>query len=87
MTRRIQQDRVLDQLRYDAGEGHGTCGNVLLQMRVPRYGGRVYELRHDRGFGIQTQRCTRHHHEGNVAEYVLTDDPERKPRQLSLLAS
>jgi hypothetical protein len=82
---RSQNERVLDQMHLDRDDGHGTCGNTLLvEMRVARYAARVWELRHLRGAVINERPCTRHEHEGAVAEYLLIQSPRDIPKQLAL---
>jgi len=83
--KRPQLERVLDQLHYDRLEGHGTCGSTLLSMFIPRYSGRIFEARHERGCVIEERPCRRHAHEGPVADYLLVHDPATDtPKQLAL---
>ena len=85
MPKRSQLDRLMDQLHDDRAEGHGTCGVTLLALHMPRYSGRIYEARHERGCVIEERPCTRHPHEGAVADYTLVLDPRTDtPKQLSL---
>ena len=83
-VKRSQNERLLDQLHLDRDEGHGTCGSTLLSLYMPRYSGRIFELRHLRGAVINERPCTRHEHEGAVAEYLLLQSPRDIPKQLAL---
>ena len=51
LTRPTQRDRVLAQLRDGP-----TCGTTFLDMHIPRYGGRILELRQD-GHNITNEKC------------------------------
>ena len=82
-TRPRQLDRVRAQLHLDRADGHGSCGSTFLDMHIPRYGARIWELIHLEGCVIDSRPCTRHRHEGPVAEYVLIVDPRDTPTQLS----
>jgi hypothetical protein len=60
-----QINRVLFRL----GDGP-TCGTEFLEMHLPRYAARIWELRHE-GFNITTRKCRQHRHTTRQIEYVL----------------
>jgi hypothetical protein len=66
LSRPTQRDRVLAQLR----EGP-TCGTTFLEMHIPRYGGRILELRQE-GYTITNEKCWKHRHYSRQTIYRLT---------------
>ncbi len=65
LTRPSQRDRVLAQLRDGP-----TCGTEFLKMRIPRYGGRILELR-QAGYNITNEPCWKHRHLSRQTIYRL----------------
>ncbi len=64
-TRPTQRDRVLTQLRDGP-----TCGTEFSEMHIPRYGGRILELR-QAGFNITNESCWKHQHYSRQTIYRL----------------
>lgn len=62
-----QRERVLAMLR--AAGSRGICGVEFLEARLPRFSGRLYELR-DAGFRITRRRCDVDGHRHASAQYV-----------------
>ena len=65
LTRPTQKDRVLAQLRDGP-----TCGTEFLEMHIPRYGGRILELRQE-GHTITNENCWKHQHFSRQTIYRL----------------
>ena len=66
-SRPTQRDRVLAQLRDGP-----TCGTEFLEMHIPRYGGRILELR-QAGYNITNESCWKHQHFSRQTVYRLRD--------------
>ena len=64
-SRPTQRDRVLAQLRHGP-----TCGTEFLEMHIPRYGGRILELRQE-GYSITNEKCWKHQHYSRQTIYRL----------------
>lgn len=64
-----QADRVLQMLRDSE---IGVCAVEFLQERIPRFGGRIFDLRRA-GHVIENRRChaTSHRHQTKQVRYVL----------------
>lgn len=67
MFKVTQGDRVLDMLR---GSEIGVCGVEFLDARIPRFGGRIFDLRRA-GHVIENRRCTSHRHQSRQIRYIL----------------
>ncbi len=67
-SRPTQRDRVLAQLRHGP-----TCGTEFLEMHIPRYGGRILELRKD-GHAITNETCRKHQHYSRQTVYRLSSE-------------
>lgn len=65
ISRPTQQERVLAQLRHEP-----TCGTEFLEMHIPRYGGRILELR-QAGHTITNEPCWKHQHFSRQTIYRL----------------
>lgn len=66
LTGPTQRDRVLAQLRHSP-----TCGTQFLEMRIPRYAGRIFELRQE-GYCITNENCRKHQHYSRQTIYRLS---------------
>lgn len=64
-TRPTQRQRVLAALRDGP-----TCGTEFLEMHIPRYGGRILELRKS-GHAITNELCRKHSHYSRQTVYRL----------------
>ena len=64
-VRPTQKDRVLAQLRDGP-----TCGTEFLDMHIPRFGGRIMELREE-GHTITNENCWKHQHFSRQTIYRL----------------
>jgi hypothetical protein len=68
-----QKETILELLRK-----RDVCGDELLEMHMPRYAGRIYELRAD-GYEILSRKCKQHDwHQSNIVEYILVREPKGK---------
>ena len=65
LPRPTQRQRVLAQLKAEP-----TCGTEFLEMHIPRYGGRILELRKD-GHAITNEPCWKHQHYSRQTIYRL----------------
>lgn len=65
LTRPTQRDVVLAMLH----EGP-TCGTEFLRMHLPRFGGRIFELR-KLGYTITNEPCRKHIHFSHQTVYRL----------------
>ena len=64
-SRPTQRDRVLAQLRHGP-----TCGTEFSEMHIPRFGGRIMELRNE-GYTITNENCWKHRHFSRQTIYRL----------------
>jgi hypothetical protein len=64
-VRPTQRDRVLAMLK----EGP-VCGTEFLSEHMPRYGGRILELR-QAGYNITNEKCGKHQHYSRQTVYRL----------------
>ncbi|MEE9149965.1 MAG: helix-turn-helix domain-containing protein [Candidatus Tectomicrobia bacterium] len=64
-TRPTQRQRVLAALRDGP-----RCGTEFLEMHIPRYGGRILELRKS-GHTITNELCRKHQHYSRQTVYRL----------------
>lgn len=64
-TRPTQRDRVLAMLK-----GGPVCGTEFLAEHLPRYGGRIFELRQE-GYTITNEPCRKHPHYSRQTVYRL----------------
>ena len=62
--------RCLDRLRA----GGWVSGNALFQVAGTRYGGRIFELRHEYGYTIERRSAP---NGSAVDEYRLIEQPEQ----------
>jgi len=68
-----QKDDILAMLRR-----HDVCGDDLLELHMPRYAGRIHELRKE-GYEILSRRCKQHTwHKSPVVEYILVREPSNR---------
>ena len=67
LTRPTQRERVLAQLRDGP-----TCGTEFLEMHIPRYAARIWELR-ELGRDITNESCWKHQHFSRQTIYRLRD--------------
>ena len=71
-----QADRVLQMLRDSE---MGVCAVEFLQARIPRFGGRIFDLRRA-GHVIEKRKCfaTSHQHQTRQVRYVLIPPPKHR---------
>ena len=68
-AKETQCDKVLKMLRDSE---MGVCAVEFLQARIPRFGGRLFDLRRA-GHEIENRKCfaTSHRHQTKQVRYVL----------------
>lgn len=66
MLKETQADRVLDMLRDSE---IGVCAVEFLQARIPRFGGRIFDLRRA-GHVIENRRCNGAHLRAQDSEHL-----------------
>ena len=49
----------------------GVCGTTFLQHYIPRFGGHIFNLRHDKNWDIVKERCDLHEHKNTQWKYRL----------------
>ena len=78
-----QIERVLQALRANID---GVCGTLFLKEGIPRYAGRIYELR-AAGHNIVRVKCPYfyHTHSNNIASYRLNPRVPSTPAESETL--
>ncbi len=71
MKRPPQAERVLDILR----DRRWHCGDEFLKDYMPRYSATIWTLRHERGYGIQSEPCNLHPRPHAVFMFRMTSAP------------
>ena len=68
----MAQIDIVKELLQDNPDG--VCGAVFLQHYIPRFGGLIHTLRHEKGWDIATEACNLHKHRTHQYKYRLIAD-------------
>ncbi|MBO71666.1 MAG: hypothetical protein CL508_05275 [Actinobacteria bacterium] len=65
----MSQEKTIAELLIE--NRRGVCGTTFLQHYIPRFGGHIFNLRHEKKWDIVKERCDLHEHKNTQWKYRL----------------